>query len=716
MALMSRDKEASAGDTPVPVADLAHYWAFISYSHRDSDDADWLHQAIERFAIPKALVGRVTAHGAVPRKLTPIFRDRSELAASSDLGQTIRAAIKQSRFLIVLCSPAAATSRWVNEEIIAFKKLHGERRILAAIVGGEPWASEIAGREDEECFPPALREKLDRKGQATGKRAEPIAADLRATSESNPGRDGREAGKLKLVAGMLGIGLDDLVRREQQRRQKRLTYVAAASLAGMTVASGLAVFAFDKRDEARDQRREAEGLVGFMLGDLRDKLEPIGRLDALDAVGSRALKYFERQDKSELSDPALAQRSKALSLMGEIATARGDLPGAAARYREAMAGTAEMIRRQPNDPQRLFDHAQNVYWLGDLDRQAGRLDRAALSFGDYKALAAGMVAADPANPKWQMEVQYAAANLGIVLLKERRYVAASTQFAQALTTIETLAKSDRANKEYPKQIVESLAWLADSKFGEGDLEEAVALRQRQVAMIDAMIASQPRDVGYREKAIPAHQGLGLVLMSRGGTVAGLDQLRRAVDIASLLLPNEPDNMQWVDLAAGARLDLAGALLTAGRLSEADAQAIAGCALVAELLRHDRSFVPWQRRAQDCSVRQAWIALRAGKPEKAMPLAQRALVQATALRSGDASSDEFAKAFARKLVGDAQDRTDDRLAARQTWSEALRDWPRVAAENPRQLAAHAELLERLGRGVEARPIRKRLTQIGYRQTY
>ena len=176
MALMSRDKEASAGDTPVPVADLAHYWAFISYSHRDSDDADWLHQAIERFAIPKALVGRVTAHGAVPRKLTPIFRDRSELAASSDLGQTIRAAIKQSRFLIVLCSPAAATSRWVNEEIIAFKKLHGERRILAAIVGGEPWASEIAGREDEECFPPALREKLDRKGQATGKRAEPIAA------------------------------------------------------------------------------------------------------------------------------------------------------------------------------------------------------------------------------------------------------------------------------------------------------------------------------------------------------------------------------------------------------------------------------------------------------------------------------------------------------------------------------------------------------------
>ena len=53
----------------------------------------------------------------------------------------------------------------------------------------------------------------------------------------------------------------------------------------MAVTSTLAVVAFEARDEARDQRREAEGLVGFMLGDLREKLEPLGRLDALDSVG-----------------------------------------------------------------------------------------------------------------------------------------------------------------------------------------------------------------------------------------------------------------------------------------------------------------------------------------------------------------------------------------------------------------------------------------------
>ena len=160
--------------------------------------------------------------------------------------------------------------------------------MLAAIVAGEPFASDMPGREAEECFPPALRQKYDRRGRPTGKRAEPLAADLRESG------DGRRLGFLKLVAGMLGVGLDELVQRETTRRHRRLAWLAAASLAGMAVTSTLAVTAIQARDAAREQRREAEGLVGFMLGDLKDKLEPIGRLDALDGVGARVLAYYQQ--------------------------------------------------------------------------------------------------------------------------------------------------------------------------------------------------------------------------------------------------------------------------------------------------------------------------------------------------------------------------------------------------------------------------------------
>ena len=240
--------------------------AFLSYSHKDAAIADWLHEELEEFRVPPRLVGKLTDQGPVPKRLAPIFRDRHELAARHDLGEEIEEAIAGSRFLIVLCSPAAAKSRWIDEEIACFKRLHREDRILAAIVDGEPFASDMPGREDEECFPPALRVRFDSRGRPTAQRAEPIAADLREDG------DGRKDGAAQDR------------RRNARRRARRSGAARGAAPAPPAlcdhrgvgrrnaVHQRAAYTAIDARDEARDQRREAEGLIGFMLGDLREKL------------------------------------------------------------------------------------------------------------------------------------------------------------------------------------------------------------------------------------------------------------------------------------------------------------------------------------------------------------------------------------------------------------------------------------------------------------
>lgn len=231
-------------------ADAPRFRAFISYSHRDKAVAASLHRALEGYRVPAKLVGRDTAVGPVPRRLTPIFRDRDELPASGDLGREINAALEGSQFLIVVCSPAAAASRWVDQEILAFKRLHGDDRVLALIAGGEPFVAG-SGRDDE-CFPPALRFRLDADGMLSSVPAEPIAADLRA------GSDGKRLAKLKLVAGLTGLRLDDLARRETQRRMRQLTAVAIGALLGMAFAVGLALYANAQRLAANEQRRIAE--------------------------------------------------------------------------------------------------------------------------------------------------------------------------------------------------------------------------------------------------------------------------------------------------------------------------------------------------------------------------------------------------------------------------------------------------------------------------
>ena len=165
--------------------DATQYRAFISYSHRDAGWASWLHRSLERYRPPKSLIGTSTAQGEVPKRLSPVFKDRDELPSATDLGVLINAALAGSAAQIVICSPQAAKSKWVNEEILAFKRLGREDRILCIIVAGEPNATDMPGREAEECFPPALRFRLGSDGNLSTARTEPIAADAR------PGKIGR---------------------------------------------------------------------------------------------------------------------------------------------------------------------------------------------------------------------------------------------------------------------------------------------------------------------------------------------------------------------------------------------------------------------------------------------------------------------------------------------------------------------------------------------
>ena len=697
----SRSAAADAGR-----ARRTHYFAFLSYSHKDHELADWLQRELEAFRVPPSIAGRLTDNGAIPRRLVPIFRDEHDLAAAHDLGQEIQEALASSQFLIVLCSPSAAQSHWTNAEVELFKRTRPEGCVLAAIASGEPFASEMPGREAEECFPPALRQKYDRRGRPTGKRAEPLAADFRPTS------DGRRLAFLKLVAGMLDVPLDELVQRETTRRHRRLAWLAAASIGGMAVTSTLAVTAIQSRNEAREQRREAEGLVAFMLGDLKDKLAPIGRLDALDGVGSRVLAYYSKQDTSELSDAALLQRSRALSLMAGVAYERGDFSTAGGLYEQALGGTAEAVQRNPSDPQRLFEHAQNAYWLGDIAMQRGDRTAAERWWREYKRLAAQMVAIDPDNMKWRMEVQNADANLGILLYRQRRFAEASAQYQQALQTIEALATADPRNDGYQKSLVESLGWLADAKQDQGRLDEALALRARTAALLQQR-SKVTGDVDYQQRLVGALRGLGNVHLARGNVGEALKDYQAAIALGQKLIATEPDNSRWLDATAKAQLGTADALLSTGRAAEAATVVAAACAGYAHLISKEPDVPGWREGNRNCLVMKARAAISAGNSAEGASVARQAVVVARSIHSTNAVADAFGLARALRVLGDAYRAGGDMAAARQAWAEADRVRPAGVPEAPLEMREHARIAERLGHANELAALNSRLAAMGYR---
>lgn len=234
--------------------------------------------------------------GPAERKLKHVFRDRDELPASGDLGSELRAALEASRYQIVICSPSAAKSKWVNEEILLFKRFHGEGRTLALIASGEPYAG-----DDTECFPPALRYLLGPDGELSTNPAEPTAADIR------PGKDGRRLALMKILAGISGVRLDDLTRRDTARRQKVMAGYVTVSSAVTLLTLGLAIYAEGQRQVAVAQRDLAENSLAFLTETFEianpatENPRTITALAILDRASHRASEQFT-------DNPAVAVR------------------------------------------------------------------------------------------------------------------------------------------------------------------------------------------------------------------------------------------------------------------------------------------------------------------------------------------------------------------------------------------------------------------------
>ena len=198
------------------------YDAFISYRHSelDMEIAKKLHRGLETFTIP-ASVGK--KYGK--KKIERVFRDQEELPIGSDLDDNITAALAESEFLIVICSPRTPKSVWVLKEIETFIKLHDRDHVLAILIEGEP----------DESFPSLLLT------DENGKSVEPLAADIRGETEKERNKKFKTE-LMRLVAPLVGCEYDDLKQRHRERIIRRNLFIASMVLiliTGLGIAFGL---------------------------------------------------------------------------------------------------------------------------------------------------------------------------------------------------------------------------------------------------------------------------------------------------------------------------------------------------------------------------------------------------------------------------------------------------------------------------------------------
>jgi len=494
--------------------------------------------------------------------------------------------------------------------------------------------------------------------------------------------------------------------------------IAALLLTGaLAVAAAMGARAVRANARAEKRRAQAEELIRFMLGDLRDKLDTVGRLDLLDGVGERAMKYFAAVPEAELSDEELARRSTALYQIGDVRLRRGDLAGAQRPFEESLALARKLTKRHPDDPERLFDLGQSEFWAGYAIWRRGDVKGARGHFEAYYDISRRLVARDAKNRAWRRELSYAESNLGSVLQEQGDLARALERFGAALELDRGLVADAPTPEKADEQCFELAAthnsmglvleWM-------GRLDEAQEHYGADLALRRRLIARKPENQRWREFLGTAQEYLGNLLATRGETSAARPHLEAARSTFDGLAARDPSNGDWLNKQAWSYLWLGRLEHAESHLAAARADWLRANGIAQKLVRTDPKRANWR---QLLGVALYHIAL--GRTEEAGSAERAQLLRAVSVLERCVEEQPNDRRNRRWLVEALLLRGDleagaDRPAAEAVWrraAEILRPLVAGGTRDATLLAPWARTLNRLGRTSEAAEARTTLATLG-----
>lgn len=313
------------------------YDFFISYKHGelDSEIASYLQQLLEQYKIPKDIQEK-----SQKKKISRVFRDESELSASSDLSKDIEEQLTNSEFLIVICSPDTKNSRWVDQEIRTFIKHRDRRNILPVLIKGEP----------EDSFPEVLME------------TEPMAADFRSTDKNLIKKRCRSE-LLRLVAPALYCSYDELKQRHKAYQFRRLAISASIIMVLAVLFSAYSIY-----QNVQIKKNYQAKLINQskLMADKSGQLLEDGDREAALLVAMEALPESESDTNRPLVGEAMLALEEALGLY--------QLPDDESYYAHRIlqmnnVGNLKYTLNEENQILATYD-SENIIYFWDLESES----------------------------------------------------------------------------------------------------------------------------------------------------------------------------------------------------------------------------------------------------------------------------------------------------------------------------------------------------------
>lgn len=510
------------------------------------------------------------------------------------------------------------------------------------------------------------------------------------------------------------------VRKFVRRHRAGVAFAAvlAMLLLGFAGAMGVQAGRVSRaRDLAVVRQGQAEDLIGFMLGDLRDKLTPVGRLDILDDVGQRALAYFAAVPESELSDEELFRRAEAIRQLGEVRLDQGTLDAAMEAFREALALTQQLAARDPLNSEWQLGLGNAHFWVGEVLRRQGDLDGALAEFEAYRDLAQRLVQRDSTNLGWQQELAYGYTNVGAVAYARRDLVRAVDALSRVADVQRRLIASDTANRELQFELSDRLNFLGAALEESGDLAGARVQLLADVALKRALLEEEPEHTRWLSRL-----GASLSYVAANSNVLGMPDsalayYREELAHVTALVERDAANAAWRRNLAVSSARVGLGLMERGDLAAAAPLIERGLTLTTELVATNPAQRSWRvelgNRRRDVAV----LALAQGRTRASLSAASRSIaaIDSVLVETPDSRSVQRNLALSYLERGRAWQSAGRSDSAHADWTRAAALLEEQAVDSREWLVLdpYARTLLHLGRHDDAGRIIARLQNMGYR---
>ena len=505
-----------------------------------------------------------------------------------------------------------------------------------------------------------------------------------------------------------------------RRAMQRVAAIAALALIALAAAKYITDVtrerntAMSARADAERRRGQAEALIGFMVGDLRSKLEPVGRLDVLDDVGTHALDYFKSLRPEEISPQELRRNAKTLNQLGEVRMAQGNLAAAGEVLRSSIALATAAVNRDPNDGENQIELGASHFWMGSLLQKQGDLQGALDQYTTYLRISEKLAATQPQNADYQLEVAYGHANVGTILEQRGDLEGALAHYQGSVAIKERRLQGKPQRADWNADLARTVNKIGVVLRFLGRYQEAETALGREHELLTNALRTEPNNTKWMVRLSANLNFRGRLAEELGLQESAHRHFSDAQALMTKLVAGDAKNANWQRDLATADSHVARMLHHRGQLMAAGETFRRALSRIGPLLNEDPRRVLWRRDVALIHDGLARLQLDRGSVTEA----RREIDLAFKTLSGAPPSEDEGRRLAWQLAitsGVVADRAGQASIARREWNSVVDSlWPsRDSLRDVRELTWLARALLHLGRVDDAAPLMERILKTGYR---